>query len=435
MSGPAAAKIFRFEGFRFDAACGSLIRENGATGGEPILLGSRAAAVLALLVERAGELVTKDEIFAAVWPATIVEEANLSVQVSALRRVLDRDREKGSCIQTVPGRGYRFAAPVSLAEAFTPCSNGTAGPASDYPETRSFEASGLKPIIDTRHRPRRAVIAAIAVILCFVAAVIAIMTWHSPAPGGHVSKSPPSIIVLPFQDLSGDLEGKRLADAVADDVTTDLSRIWDLIVISRDIASSYRGQPVNARQIGRELKVRYVLQGNIQRSEDRVQVNVQLVDAETGAQLAADRFRTDAADAMEAQNEITGRIARTLFYKVAHSERLRIERETPGDLTARDLVMLGWDKLNRPNMKPSEVQRLFERALELDPQSVNARLGLAKLLLDQVAYPRTEASQRTEARIEQLLSEALSIGTNQTQTYATTGYFRMLQNRLVESSD
>ena len=151
--------------------------------------------------------------------------------------------------------------------------------------------------------------------------------------------------------------------------------------------------------------------------------NFQLVDAETGAQLAADRFRADATNAMEAQNEITRRIARTLFYKVAHSERLRIKRETPGDLTARDLVMLGWDKLNRPNMKPSEVQRLLERALELDPQSVNARLGLAKLLLDQVVYPRTDASQRTEARIEQLLSEALRIGANQTETYATTGTF------------
>src|SRR5215472_13284241 len=108
MDEPALAEIFRFEGFQFDRAGGCLLRENGSGNGEPLPLGSRAAALLALLLERQGKLVTKDEIFAAVWPATAVEEANLTVQISTLRRILDQGRGRGSCIQTVPGRGYRF---------------------------------------------------------------------------------------------------------------------------------------------------------------------------------------------------------------------------------------------------------------------------------------------------------------------------------------
>jgi DNA-binding winged helix-turn-helix (wHTH) protein len=113
MVGPTSGAIFLFEGFRFDRSAGSLCRENGSGEAEPLRLGSRAISLLALLVERQGEVVTKDEIFTAVWPGTAVEEANLTVQISALRRVLDQGRERGSCIHTIPGRGYRFVIPVT----------------------------------------------------------------------------------------------------------------------------------------------------------------------------------------------------------------------------------------------------------------------------------------------------------------------------------
>jgi DNA-binding winged helix-turn-helix (wHTH) protein len=129
-AGPQGGEAFLFEGFRLDRADGRLFRENGSQDGEPLALGSRAAALLGLLVERQGKLVTKDEIFATVWLGTAVEEANLTVQISTLRLILDRDRrEPGSCIQTVPGRGYRFVAPVrATAPSTSPCPNGTAKP-------------------------------------------------------------------------------------------------------------------------------------------------------------------------------------------------------------------------------------------------------------------------------------------------------------------
>lgn len=112
MDRPAIAEVFLFDGFRFDRAEGGLFREIGSGVVEPLALGARASTLLAILLERPGRLITKEEIFAAVWSGMAVEEANLTMQISTLRRILDRDRQRGSCIQTVAGRGYRFVAAV-----------------------------------------------------------------------------------------------------------------------------------------------------------------------------------------------------------------------------------------------------------------------------------------------------------------------------------
>jgi adenylate cyclase len=121
-----------------------------------------------------------------------------------------------------------------------------------------------------------------------------------------------SIVVLPFANLSNDPEQEYFADAITDDLTTDLSRISDSFVIARNTAFTYKGKPVHAKQIGRELGVRYVLEGSVRRMDDQVQVNVQLIDGESGAHLWADRFETDRRNLAQAQSDITGRLARTL---------------------------------------------------------------------------------------------------------------------------
>src|SRR5271155_2825882 len=113
MDAPATSEIFQFEGFRLDRRSGGLFRKDHDSADAPVAIGSRALDILGVLIARAGEVVSKDEIIAAVWPGTIVEDSNLTVQISALRRVLDQGRSQGSCIQTVPGRGYRFVVAVA----------------------------------------------------------------------------------------------------------------------------------------------------------------------------------------------------------------------------------------------------------------------------------------------------------------------------------
>jgi TolB-like protein len=151
-----------------------------------------------------------------------------------------------------------------------------------------------------------------------------------------------SFFVLPFANLSSDPDQEYFADGITDDLTTDLTRISGSFVIARNTAFTYKGKPVDVKQLGRELGVRYVIEGSVRRTGDRVRANVQLIDAETGAHLWADRFDTDRANAAEAQAEITGRLARTLNSELGQDAGRRIEHERAVDPDARDLVMRGW---------------------------------------------------------------------------------------------
>ena len=262
--------MFLFEDFRLDRSGVSRRDQSGTF--VPILIGSRALEILAVLVARQGELVTREEIVKEVWPRTIVEYSNLPVQIAALCRILDRDRQNGSCIQTVAGRGYRFVAPVTPAETVTaaPISrspNGAGAPiaADEGPELPSAlcPIDGLSPAPKPGAPPRRrhAVIASItAGAVCLAVTVVAAMNWHSLSRWADSSAPRLSIVVLPFANLSNDPDQQYFADGITEDLTTDLSRISDMFVISRNTAFTYRNKPVDVKQIGRELGVRYLLE-------------------------------------------------------------------------------------------------------------------------------------------------------------------------------
>ncbi len=204
-------------------------------------------------------------------------------------------------------------------------------------------------------------------------------------PPAAEAKSAPrlSIVVLPFSNLSNDPDQEYFADGITDDLTTDLSRISGSFVIARTTAFTYKGKPIDIRQIGRELGVRYVLEGSVRRTGDQVRVNAQLIDAESGAHLWADRFDTNRANLAEAQSEITGRLASTLNVELLSDASRRIEQEKKVDPDARDLVMRGWAWWYRAASlgAQEEALRAFERALEIDPRSTDARIGIARLLV------------------------------------------------------
>ncbi len=157
-----------------------------------------------------------------------------------------------------------------------------------------------------------------------------------------------SIVVLPFANLSNDPEQEYFADGITDDLTTDLSRISGSFVIARNTAFTYKGKSVNVKQVGRELGVRYVLEGSVRRTVDQTRVNTQLIDAESGAHLWADRIDTDGEKLADAENEIIDRLARTLNLQLIEDVGRRIEREQAANLDAYDLIMRGRALFNRP---------------------------------------------------------------------------------------
>jgi adenylate cyclase len=207
-----------------------------------------------------------------------------------------------------------------------------------------------------------------------------------------------SIVVLPFKNLSDDREQQYFADGVTEDLTTDLSRVEQMFVISRNTAFTYRNKPVDTRQIGRELGVRYVLEGSVQRSTNQLRVSVELSDAETAVNLWAGRFDCDPGNPSAVQDEITRRIAVALSLELIGAEAAR-PTEHPDSL---DYIFRGRALLMKPptHDNRAEAIALFERALPLDPRSVTAESWLARTLAvrepdEMTSSPATFGEPRT----------------------------------------
>jgi adenylate cyclase len=251
------------------------------------------------------------------------------------------------------------------------------------------------------------------------------------------SRSPPiaaprlSIVVLPFTNLSDDREQQYFADGITEDLTTDLSRLANMFVISRNTAFIYRNKPVDTKQIGRELGVRYVLEGSVRRAGNRVRVNVQLIDAATDAHLWAERFDGDFDDLFALQDEITGRIAVSLNLELITAEAARATAHPD----ALDYILRGRAAMLKPQSRDScaEAIGLFERALALDPQSVEAQSLLAIVLTGRVVDQITDAAAADIACAERLVAQALATAPRSPLAHRASGDVLRAQNRLEEA--
>src|SRR2546421_5384158 len=289
-----------FGRFRLD------LRHRKLTGeGAPIELKSKVFDILAVLASAQGEVVTKDELMAKVWPGLVVEESNIQVHVSALRKALGEARDRPVHLFTVPGRGYRLVgAQPSPAEV----------PASQA---------------DPRALPDR-----------------------------------PSIAVLPFQNMSSDAEQEYFADGMVEDIITGLSRIKWLFVIARNSSFTYKGQAVDVKRIGRELGVRYVLEGSVRKAGQRVRISGQLIDTETGTHLWANRFDGCLEDVFDLQDELTMSVVGAIEPTLQAAEIRRSANLPTNDLTAYDLYLRAL-----PHWGSFEKDRVFQ-ALDLLGQAV-----------------------------------------------------------------
>ena len=240
-----------------------------------------------------------------------------------------------------------------------------------------------------------------------------------------------SIVVLPFANLCEDRGQQYFADGITDDLTTDLSRLADMFVISRNTAFTYRDKPVDTKQIGRELGVRYVLEGSVRRSGSQVRVNVQLIDAETDAHLWAERFDRDTDDLFALQNEITSRIAVALDSQLVEAEAAR-PAEHPDAL---DYILRGRAAWNSWPIRDNyaEAVRLFEQALTLNPESVEAQSWLAHVLATRVLRRQADAPAADIGRAEELIEQALAASPRSTHAHFVKGQVLRTRQRFEEA--
>ncbi len=301
------ATIYRFGPFRLDPDAGILF-----CGAEPTMLGQRAVALLQVLLAQPGTPVSKDALIDAAWSEVVVEESNLTVQIAALRRVLTAaggDR----WIETLPRRGYRYVGPPVA----------TGGP----------DAGAVQQTSPTLSLP-----------------------------------DAPSVALLPFSNLSGDPEQGHFADGMVDDIITGLSRIKWLFVIARNSSFTYRGRVIDVKQVGRELGVRYVLEGSVRKVSDRVRINAQLVDAVTGMHVWTERYDRKFEDIFALQDEISLSVVGAIEPSLRQAEVERVKRKRPDSLDAYDLVLRAQpDIYTGMPERSTKALSLLERALALDP--------------------------------------------------------------------
>jgi TolB-like protein/class 3 adenylate cyclase/Tfp pilus assembly protein PilF len=237
-----------------------------------------------------------------------------------------------------------------------------------------------------------------------------------------------SIVVLPFANLGGGAEQEHFVDGVTETLTTDLSRITNALVVARNTAFTYKDKSVDAKQIGRDLNVRYILEGSIQRSSTRMRVNVQLIDGLTGNHLWADRFDKPMADLFDMQDEIVSRLANQLRQELIEVEARRAEQEPNPD--SIDYYFRGVASFNKGRLENlKRARELFEKAVELDPTNIDALVGAARVdVLFGAIYLNEDRTERLAAA-EALLLKGLAIAPRNYWAHLWLGYIQILTNR------
>ena len=316
--------LFKFDKFLIDMDRRELRGSAGVIHVEP-----QVFDLLLLFVQNTDRVITKDELIDTVWKGRAVSDAALNSRINAARRAIGDTGEKQAFIRTVQRRGFLFAAEVTT-------------PASDP-----------SPIVPSDPRSAR------------VPPVLAL-------------PDKPSIAVLPFQNLSGDPQQDYFADGMVEDIITGLARIKWLFVIARNSSFAYKGQSVDVKRIGRELGVRYVLEGSVRKAGERVRIGAKLVEAETGVHLWADRYDRRLDDIFALQDDITLSVVGAIEPSLREAEIARVRRKRPDSLDAYDLVLRAIP--HAYYVMPEEAAKavpLLEQALALEVDYAGAHGWLA----------------------------------------------------------
>jgi TolB-like protein len=296
------------------------------------------------------------------------------------------------------------------------------------------QAKPIKHAVPKRRSLLAPLAAALAVLLIVVAGGASWLlnanrpvsiAMKAPAEAAHLS-----IVVLPFANLSGDPYQDYFADGVTENLTTELSRIRDSFVIARNTAFTYKRKSIDAKEIGKELGVRYVLEGSVQRDQNRVRVNTQLIDAETGAHLWAERFEEDVADLFKLQDEVVARLANTLNLELVKAEAAKGARSTNPDAT--DLVMRGWalapsGPVQTTKEKNEAARALFEQVLAIGPNNAAAIAGVALTYFRERLFGWGNSGTDYNAKILGEADRAIALAPNYDLPYwLKSDYFNLL---------
>lgn len=400
MSVEQSIQFYEFGPFRLDPLKRLLWRE-----GSQVRLAPKAFDTLLALIEKRGEILEKDALMQMLWPDSFVEEANLTVKISQLRKVLGEHPREHNYIVTVPGRGYRFVAEIR-AVAETPLTDATDRSVLQINENGSLSESWR----------RRWLVwpVAAAVVLGSIAVGTALVTSRRNAV---VTTDQPirSIAVLPLENLSGNPDQEYFADGVTESLINNLAQIRGLKVISRTSVMSYKGARKALPEIARDLNVDAVIEGAVQKSGGHVRVTAQLIRAATDTHLWARDYERDLTDVLKLESEVAEAIANEIRIQVTAENRARFSTARSINPQAHEAYLLGRYHINKGTREGfKQAVQYFERAIQIAPDYAAAYAGLSDAWLQrgifELNFKETEAAARTSALKAVELDDQLSEG-------------------------
>ena len=380
-------------------------------GDEVVRLEPKAMEVLVYFASRPNEVITRDELERDVWHGALVGYDAITNTIIKLRKALNDNARKPSFIVTVPKKGYQLIAAIRYQE------DDTAANSSPPVLKESLAINRRSPQYFFIRRIRNLIVPGI-IVIALIGLWNLLPLQSKLSADSKNSEILPSIIVLPFENLSNDPKQEYLADGMTEDIITDLSRLSNILVISSNTSATYKGKQVSSEKVGADLNIKFVLRGSVRRLGDKVRVNAQLVNTKTGFNTWAQRYDRQVTEVFSVQDDVTDSIVKALTVKISNQEKRRLAQRATDSLKAYDLFQEG-QRLSQVRTKESykQARDAYKNAIEIDPAYGRAYGAMAVTLAFEYIDGWTENSTEKLERALLLAKNAVELDDSTPQTY------------------
>jgi len=405
----------RFDGWTVDFDSGEISK-----GGNTHRLQDQPLQILDELVKRPGEVVTREQLIARLWPTGVVEyDTGLNSAMRKLRIALGDDAETPRYIETLPRKGYRFVA--ALEDAQPPVAIPSLP--SEYVPTPFETGIVIGRRSSDRRAPARRLMVGLGSVL--LAVVLAVIAWRQPGILFEASvpeKDLPTIVVLPLVDMSLEQNEQSLCDGLSEELSNWLAHIPTLRVVARTSAFKFKGKNIDVREIAKQLSATHVLEGSLRRSGDQLRITVQLIEAATGLHIWSRSFDQPTGDIFRIEDQVARSVAEALHLRLAATTAESWAQRQPARMEAYELYLLGRARQRKrtadDNLKSIEY---FRRAVAADPQYALALTGLSESLMNGLSLNHTPLED-VVIEVEPLINRALALSPNLADALAAKGW-------------